>query len=81
MYGKSQKNNVKQAVSNRMRNIYADQTLRVWVHPEHGETEPIRTIDLRDRYLHDNVRISNLKRVTDGKHKQHKGWALKCFTK
>lgn len=78
MSGKIQTTKAKEAVSNRMRNIYADQTKRNWVHPIYGEELSIRTIDLRDKYIEDKLSISALKKVTDESSNisQHKGWKL-----
>lgn len=73
MYGKKRPEYVKEAVSNRMRNKYADQTLRDWVHKDHGIIKQVRSIDLRDKF---KLNISHLKKITDGKQSQHKGWKL-----
>jgi len=76
MFGVRQSQKAKDAVSNRMRNKVADQTLRSWVHSDHGIISNVRTIDLRDRLPQMNLSISSLKKVTDGKQNQHKGWYL-----
>ena len=54
--------------------VYVGQTKRNWIHPIHGIVKNVRTIDLRDLYLTYNLSISHLKRVTDKKQNQHKGW-------
>ena len=64
---------VKDAVSKRRRSE-ADQTLRNWINSNTGTIEySTKSIDLRDKY---SLNISHLKRITDGKQLQHKGWKL-----
>lgn len=68
---------VGKAISN-MRKSKADQQLRDWIHPVYGIEKSIKTIDLRDKYLKDNLSISHLKKVTDSnsKYNSHKDWKL-----
>ena len=64
---------VKDAVSKRRRSE-ADQTLRNWINSNTGTIEySTKSIDLRDKH---SLNISHLKRVSDGKQLQHKGWKL-----
>ena len=73
MWGTTRPQHVKDAVSKRRRSE-ADQTLRNWINLTADIIEySIKTIDLRDKY---GLNISHLKRVTDGKQLQHKGWTL-----
>lgn len=73
--GKSRPQYVKDAVS-RGRRAQADQTLRTWVHPDHGIIRNIRSIDLRDKFP--GLQISHLKKITDynPSYQSHKGWKL-----
>ena len=73
MFGTSRPQYVKDAVSNRRRNE-ADKTLRTWYHKSGIIEYNIQTILLRDKYP--ELLISHLKRVSDGKENQHKGWKL-----
>lgn len=73
MWGTTRPQHVKDAVSKRRRSE-ADQTLRSWINTTTGIIEHnIKSIDLRDKY---SLNISHLKRVTDNKQLQHKGWTL-----
>lgn len=73
MWGTTRPQHVKDAVSKRKRSE-ADQTLRNWINSNTGTIEySTKSIDLRDKY---SLNISHLKRITDGKQLQHKGWKL-----
>lgn len=73
MWGTTRPQHVKDAVSKRRRSE-ADQTLRNWINTTTGIIEyNIKSIDLRDKY---SLNISHLKKVTDNKQLQHKGWTL-----
>lgn len=73
MWGTTRPQHVKDAVSKRRRSE-ADQTLRNWINSITGTIEySTKSIDLRDKY---SLNISHLKRVTDGKQLQHKGWKI-----
>ena len=73
MWGTTRPQHVKDAVSKRRRSE-ADQTLRNWINSNTGTIEySTKSIDLRDKY---SLNISHLKRITDGKQLQHKGWKL-----
>ena len=73
MWGTTRPQHVKDAVSKRRRSE-ADQTLRNWINSITGTIEySTKSIDLRDKY---SLNISHLKRITDGKQLQHKGWKL-----
>lgn len=72
--GTTRPQNVKDAVSKRMRDS-ADKTLRDWIHPIHGVEIAVTSLELRDKY---SLNISHLKKITDNKpkYKTHKGWQL-----
>ena len=73
MWSTTRPQHVKDAVSKRRRSE-ADQTLRNWINSITGTIEySTKSIDLRDKY---SLNISHLKRITDGKQLQHKGWKL-----
>ena len=73
MWGTTRPQHVKDAVSKRRRSE-ADQTLRNWINTTTGIIEyNIKSIDLRDKY---SLNISHLKKVTDNKQLQHKGWKI-----
>ncbi len=73
MWGTTRPQHVKDAVSKRRRSE-ADQTLRNWINSITGTIEySTKSIDLRDKY---SLNISHLKKITDGKQLQHKGWKL-----
>lgn len=73
MWGTTRPQHVKDAVSKRKRSE-ADQTLRNWINSNTGTIEySTKSIDLRDKY---SLNISHLKKITDGKQLQHKGWKL-----
>lgn len=74
VFGTKRPNNISIAVSNNRRSM-ADQTLRDWIHPIHGNEQQIKTIDLRDKY---KLNISHLHKIAMEipRYKSYKGWTL-----